>query len=164
MSTDTIITNANDIVPNALKNLRTGVHILQVQNAPSTFPVTSAYGLLFSFGSLLNYHQFLYFDQNNMYWNAYTYTDDQWVGWQTVRTKYLDVNVTISSAGTAAQLNSSSGGVLSWEKFINGYVIGSNNIQARFHTYNNLLYVKLYSDTGSNAPAGTYKIRCWYTP
>lgn len=164
MNTTRIITNPNDLVPNALKNMSTGVHIVQCENAPAGFPVTSAYGLIFSFGSLLNYHQFLYMDKTNIYWNAYTYMQDAWVGWQATKTQYMDVSVTVPTAGTPMQISSASGYVITWDKFINGYVIDSNNIRVLFHTYNNLIYGTFLTNTGANAPAGTYKVRCWYNP
>ena len=163
MNTEVIITNASALTQNALKTLRTGAYIVQCDNAPSSFPVSNAYGILFHLGSLLNYSAFIFLGGGNVWDSFYSYTDDTWVAWRSLRTMYVDVNVTVTSGG-AAQLNSASGGVLSYEKFIYGYVIDSNSLNARFHTYSNLLYVKLYTDTGVAAPAGTYKIRCWYRP
>ena len=164
MNTNRIITNPNDLMPDALKNLRTGVYIVQCENTPAGFPVTSAYGIMFSFGSLLNYHQFLYMDTTNIYWNGYTYMRDAWEGWQATKTQYLDVNVNVTTAGQAAQVSSASGYVITFDKFINGYVIDSNNVRVLFHTYNNLIYGVFLTNTGANAPAGTYKVRCWYNP
>lgn len=164
MSTTNIITNPNDLAPNALKALRTGVHIIQCESAPSPFPVTRAYGILFSFGSLLNYHHFMFLDGSNIYWNAYAYQTDEWYGWKTTRTTYMDVSVTVPTAGQAMQISSASGYVITYDKFVNGYVVDSNNVRALFHTYNNLVYAVFQTNTGANAPAGTYKVRCWYNP
>ena len=164
MSTTNIITSPNDLAPNALKALRTGVHIIQCESAPSPFPVTRAYGILFSFGSLLNYHHFMFLDGSNVYWNSYAYQSDDWYGWKTTKSVYMDVSVTVPTAGQAMQISSASGYVVTWDKFINGYVVDSNNIRVLFHTYNNLIYAVFQTSTGANAPAGTYKVRCWYNP
>lgn len=164
MNTSIIITNANDLVPNALKTLPTGVRIVQCENAPSSFPVTKAYGIIFSFGSTRNYHHYLFFNGENIWWASYFYVTDEWISWLATKNKYLDVNLTVVTAGTPVQLSSASGYVITYDTFINGMVVDSNSITVRFHTYNNLIYATFFTNTGANAPAGTYKLRCWYMP
>lgn len=52
----------------------------------------------------------------------------------------------------------------SYEKFLSAIVIGSNNIVAISYTYSNLVYVTLKNAADmSNAPAGNYTVRVFYT-
>lgn len=136
-----------------------GTYIVQCNNA-TDFATVAAYGTLLHYSSLTNYHTFIFVNH---------VTGDIWTlccnsnsagDWVLANSYYVDVTVTIAVAGNAAQLNSNSGGLVTYNNFASCFVVDSNSIVARVHTYSNLLYVKLYTDTGSNAPAGTYKIRC----
>ena len=161
MNTVTILSNANQLTRTALATLPTGCYIVQCAST-TDFAVASAYGLLFHYGSLNNYHHYLFTNGEGL-WKL-TYSGTTQGEWQSVRPAYMDVSLTLTTAGGVVQLSSATGYVVSYNKFISGIVIDSNNINVRFHTYNNLIYAKFYTDTGSNAPTGTYKVRCWYMP
>lgn len=76
---------------------------------------------------------------------------------------YKDLSATIA-AGGVAQINSLSGYIISKDNFLQAYVIGTNTIVLRIYTYGDLLYVKPINASGTDAPAGTYTIRCVYVP
>ena len=138
-----------------------GTYIVQCAST-SDFPVASAYGVLIHYGNLDSYHAFKYVDSAF----AYTYTIHYNgasinSGWRWGNVWHNDVTLSITQGG-AAQINLNSGNVINYTTFINGYVINTNNIVAQFNTYNNLIYVKLYTNQGTPAPAGTYTIRCIY--
>lgn len=161
MNTVTILSNANQLTRSALATLPTGCYIVQCAST-TDFAVASAYGLLFHYGSLSNYHHYLFTNGDGL-WKL-TYSGTTQGEWQSVRPTYMDVNLTVSTAGTAMQISSASGYKVTYANFLNAYVIDTNQIVARIHTYNNLLYAKFLTDTGANAPAATYKLRCWYMP
>ena len=161
MNTVTILSNANQLTRSALATLPTGCYIVQCAST-TDFAIASAYGLLFHYGSLANYHHYLFTNGEGL-WKL-TYSGTTQGEWQSVRPAYMDVSLTLTAVGGAVQLSSATGYVVSYNKFISGTVIDSNNINVRFHTYNNLIYAKFYTDAGSNAPTGTYKVRCWYMP
>ena len=74
--------------------------------------------------------------------------------------KYIDINVTNDKT---VQVNSASGGVISWTNFIGAYVIDTNSITAISYTYSNLIYLRLKNiETMVDASSGNYKVRCWY--
>lgn len=161
MNTVTILSNANQLTRSALATLPTGCYIVQCAST-TDFAVASAYGVLFHYGSLANYHHYLFTNGEGL-WKL-TYSGTTQGEWQSVRPAYMDASLTLTAVGGAVQLSSATGYVVSYNKFISGTVIDSNNINVRFHTYNNLIYAKFYTDTGNNAPTGTYKVRCWYMP
>lgn len=161
MNTVTILSNANQLTRSALATLPTGCYIVQCAST-TDFAVASAYGLLFHYGSLSNYHHYLFTNGDGL-WKL-TYSGTTQGEWQSVRPTYVDVNLTVTTAGTAMQISSASGYKVTYSNFLNAYVIDTNQIVVRIHTYNNLLYAKFLTDTGANAPAATYKLRCWYMP
>ena len=159
LNATTVLTQASQLTRSALMQLPLGTYIVQ---CPSTtdFPVTIAYGVLLHYGNLESYHTFTYVDA------AYAFTYHLHCngssinsGWHWSNVWHNDVAVTITQGG-AAQINLNSGNIINYTTFINGYVINTNNIVAQFYTYSNLIYVKLYTDQGAAAPAGTYTIRC----
>ena len=72
----------------------------------------------------------------------------------------VDINTT-NSAGV--QVNSASGGKVSWTNFISGFVINTNDIIPVFYTYSNLIYVRLKNvNTMADVSAGNYTVRISY--
>lgn len=166
MNTVTILSSAAGLTRSNIALLPTGCYIVQCADtsAAADFPVVSAYGVIFIYGSANNYHHAIFTDGNNMWKCAFNGSTVN-TAWQAVKTGYIDVNLTVSTVGGVIQVNSASNNVLNYVKFINGYVVDTNNIEVRFHTYQNLIYAKLYNVAdGSDAAEGTYKVRCYYLP
>ena len=74
---------------------------------------------------------------------------------------YVDFDVTVPANGQA-QLNTPSGGLVSWTSFLNAYVINSNSIAIDIYTYSNLIYGYFHNVGTTTITAGTYKVRAWY--
>lgn len=162
MNTSQILTSSSQITRTELAKLTTGTYIIQCASKPSDFLPASAYGVLFIFGSTSNYRHAIYSAGDEL-WKI-NFNGTTAYSWKSCVPVYTDVSLAIPSAGTAIQINNNSGGKVNYANFINCYVLDTNDIVAQINTYANLLYVKFLTNTGSNAPAGTYKLRCWYYP
>lgn len=161
MSTSKILTRADQITKSALATLETGCYLIQCASKPSDFLPASAYGVLFVFGSMNNYRHAIYSAGDEL-WKI-NFNGSTAYTWKSCVPTYTDVSLTVT-AGQAIQINNNSGGKVNYTNFINCYVVGTNDIVAQINTYSNLLYVKFLKNDGTNAPAGTYTLRCWYYP
>lgn len=162
MTTNRILNQASQIQKSALSSLDTGAYIIQVASPPSDWLPSSGYGVLFIYGSKSNYHHMIFTNDVGM-WKI-NLNNTTVGGWQSCVPTYMDVDCVLAAAGGAVQINSSSSYKVSYTNFINCYVVGTNDVVAQVNTYSNLLYVKFYLNNGNNAPAATYKLRCWYYP
>lgn len=157
-----VLNQANQITKSALASLPIGVYIVQVASAPSDFPESSAYGLLYHYGSNSNYHHMIFTNAAHIYKLVISGTTaGDWQTYSPIMTMDVNANYT---RGTAFSIGEATNYVVGYTSFLTGYVLDTNNVFVRFHTYNNILYAKFYNASdGSEAASGTYKLRLRYT-
>ena len=158
-----ILNQTSQITKSALAALPMGVYIVQVASAPSDFPESSAYGLLYHYGSSNNYHHMIFTTAAHIYKLAYSGTTatGDWQTYSPIMTQDLTFSYT---PGTAFNIGQATNYVVGYFSFLNGYIVDSNDIFVRFYTYANVFYCRLYKiSDGSEAPSGTYKLRVRYT-
>ena len=164
LQTSTILSQASQLTKSAIAQLDIGSYIVQCASAASDFPVGSAYGMLLIYGSKSNYHHAIFTNSDGLwvlFMNGTTVGD--WAAYTPLTVKTMDVNATYTQ-GTAFSIGQATNYVVGYMSFLNGYVVDTNNIFVRFHTYNNILYAKFYNaGDGSEAASGTYKLRLRYT-
>lgn len=158
-----ILNQTNQLTKSALAALPMGVFIVQVASTPSDFPESSAYGMIYHYGSSGNYHHMIFTNAAHIYKITFsgTTTAGDWQTYSPIMTQDLTFSYT---PGTAFNIGQATNYVVGYFSFLTGYIVDSNDIFVRFYTYANVLYCRLYKiSDGSEAPSGTYKLRVRYT-
>lgn len=158
-----ILNQASQITISALATLPLGVYIVQVATPPSDFPTNNSYGLLYHYGSLVNYHHLIFTNAAGIY--KITFSGSTSNGWKTylpILTMDLSINYVNSNA---FDIGAATNYVVGYTSFLNGYLIGSNgsNYIVTFFTNESVLNCRIRDLNGMEARSGTYTLRLRYT-